>query len=112
MRTRRESLAIAAVALLASTQTACTHVRYSRRNPQTGEVWTVYAHTFSDDTVSYCAPPQWGNACMSAREVSRPPAYMPSQAYANPSPGPWGPPIAPMPWLGQAPPPPPGGFRP
>lgn len=97
--------ACATLVLLAVSSTACTQVRYSRRNPQNGEVWTVYSHTFSDDSVSYCAPPQWGSACVAARELSGPPGYFPSQTYAVPPGGGW----APAPW----PPPPPaaGPFR-
>lgn len=105
---------VALVALLGFS-TGCTHVRASRRNPQTGETWTVYSHTFEDDTVSYCAAPQWGGGCFQARRVSRPPEVMPSQAYAQPQlpppapfpgapfPPPWPPP--PNPW-----PPPPNGW--
>ncbi|MBS2017569.1 MAG: hypothetical protein JST00_32105 [Deltaproteobacteria bacterium] len=99
MSAARTWAALVITALLASASMGCTQVRYSRRNPQTGEVWTVYSHTFSDDTVSYCAPPQWGSACMSAREVSRPPQYLPSQAYAAPPAQPWGAP-PPVPWPG------------
>lgn len=65
----------------------CTHVRSVRRNPQTGETWTVFSHTFHDDTVSYCAPPEWGGTCRAAREVSRPPSVLPSQAYRGAPPG-------------------------
>ena len=108
---RETSLALAALVVLAMGQAACTNVRGSRRNPQTGEVWTVYSHTFADDTVSYCAPPHWGGSCMSAREVSRPPTYLPSQAYTNPAPGPWAPPPAAPPWFVPVPPLPSGGFR-
>jgi len=78
--------------VLGAFATGCTHVRYSRNGPN-GETWTVYAHTFRDDTVSYCAPPQYGGACFLAREYSHAPAVLPSQAY-----------VAPPPW---APPPPP-----
>lgn len=80
--------------IVAISSCACTHVRASSRNPQTGEIWTVYSHTFSDDTVGYCASPRWGGACREARMLSRPPAVLPSQGYA---PAPWGPP-QPAPW--------------
>jgi hypothetical protein len=90
------SLAVLGLGLVALASAACTNVRYSRRNPQTGETWTVYSHTFEDDTVSYCAPSQWGGACRVARRVSSPPQVMPSQAYAPP-PGPsWVVPVPPM----------------
>lgn len=88
----RGLLAIVSLVLLGG----CTHVRYSRNGPN-GETWTVYAHTFGDDTVSYCAPTQFGGGCFAAREYSRAPDVLPSQAYAAPPawgappPG-WGPP--------------------
>ena len=83
---------------------ACTHVRGARRNPQSGETWTVYKHTFESDTVSYCAPPQWGGACFEARQVSRAPTVMPSQPYNAATPQ-WASPPPPMgPWVPQAPP--------
>lgn len=91
-----------AVLALAFASSACTQVRYSRRNPQTGEVWTVYAHTFSDDTVSYCAPPQMGGVCRQSRTLSSPPQFLPSQTYAPPPPAwgapAWGPAPAPNGW--------------
>lgn len=102
MTSRKIPWGLIAVPVFLCFAAGCTNVRYSRRNPQTGEVWTVYAHTFADDTVSYCAPPQWGGACMSARAVSGPPGYWPSQVYTNP-PVAVGAPPAPMPW---GPPPP------
>lgn len=78
--------------------TGCTHVRYSRSGPN-GESWTVYAHTFADDTVSYCAPPQFGGRCFAARQYSRAPDVLPSQAYAAPQAGgPWTPPGSPPGW--------------
>ena len=68
---------------------ACTNIRTSGRNAQTGEIWTVYSHTFSSDTVGCSAPPCWGGARREARMLSRPPAVLPSQAYTPPPP--WGP---------------------
>lgn len=75
----------------------CTHVRTSRRDPQTGETWTVFSHTFEDDTVSYCAPPQWGGACFEARRYSRAPDVMPSHVYTTNVPQ-WRPPPPPNGW--------------
>ncbi len=97
----RAGFALVTALVLAPALTGCTHVRYSRNGPN-GETWTVYSHTFGDDTVSYCAPQQFGGNCFAAREYSRAPSVLPSQAYAAPPPM-WGPPQQPPPAWGPPP---------
>lgn len=69
---------------------ACTNVKLSIQNPQTGEVWTVNEHTFGSDTVSYCPPPQSGAPCRRARMLDGPPAVSPAAGqspWQSPYPG-------------------------
>ncbi len=82
MKPSWKTLAALAVAVLA---TGCTNVKFSRQNPQTGESWTVYSHTFSSDSVSYCPPTQLGGTCRRARMLSAPPAVSPAAAWRQPN---------------------------
>lgn len=78
MRTKNLALLVPLAGLLLGA--GCTSVKFVQKNPYTGEIWTVYQHTASSDTITYC-PPYDGAACKEATLVDGPPPAQPPVAY-------------------------------
>lgn len=65
--------------LLLAALGGCTTVKFTQKNPWTGEIWTVYSNTLGGDSVTYCPPPEQG-ACREAVFTDGPPPAQPPAA--------------------------------